>query len=343
MGKVGIIGLGLIGGSMGLALKRAKLQGTEIIGFDRDRDVEGRAAKYGAIDRTARSMEELARDCAIIVIATPIVSVERVLADIGPHVQRGAVVTDTASTKGTVLAWARRILPEGVHFVGGHPMAGKEKSGPQAAEATLFDDRPYVVIPSVSAVPGAVNAVVGLAEAIGAKPVFLDADEHDAYAAAISHVPLVASVALFGLARGSTAWPELASMAGPAFRDLTRLASGDPEMSHDICLTNRQNISHWIDRYIGELRRLQEMIDGDDDEALFRALAETQIERENFLYSPPTRESAQLPDDLPSPNQSFLNLMAGSMWADRAKELTTSLEERSRERDREERLRRRRD
>lgn len=343
MGKVGIIGLGLIGGSMGLALKQAGLADTEIIGFDRDRETEVRARKYGAIDRAARSAADLASECAIVVIATPIISVEKVLKEIAPHVQRGAVVTDTASTKGSVLAWAREILPRGVHFVGGHPMAGKEQSGPQAAEPGLFQDRPYVIVPAVDAAPGAVNAIIGLAEAIGARPLFLDADEHDAYAAAISHVPLVASIALFALARGSSAWPELAGMAGPGFRDLTRLASGEPEIAHDICLTNRRNISHWIDRYVGELRRLQELIDGEDAEVLFRALAETQIERENFVHNPPKREETGPPADLPSPSQSFMNLLAGSMWADRAREITGSLEERAREREREDRLRRRPD
>ena len=341
MGTVGIVGLGLIGGSMGLALKRAKLKDAEVIGFDRDAEVEVRAHKYGAVDRIARSLEELAAESAIIVIATPIISVEKVFRAIAPHLQRGAVVTDTASTKGAVVRWAREILPPGVHFVGGHPMAGKEKSGPQAAEATLFDGRPYVVVPSVDATPGAVNAVVGLAETVGAKPCFLDADEHDAYAAAISHVPLVASIALFALARGSTAWPELAGMAGPAFKDLTRLASGEPEMSHDICLTNKDNISHWIDRYVAEIRRLQDLIQSGDAESLFKALAETQIERENFLFSPPEREQPGFAADLPTPNQSFLNLMAGSLWADRAREITTSLEGRQKERERQERLRRR--
>jgi prephenate dehydrogenase len=150
-------------------------------------------------------------------------------------------------------------------------------------------------------VPGAVNAIVRLAEAVGARPVFQDADEHDAYAAAISHVPLVSSVALFAVARGSTAWPELAAMAGPGFKDLTRLASGEPEMAHDIFLTNRKNVSHWIDRFVAELRRLQELINEGEDEVLFRALAETQIERDNFLFKPPERDAPGLPSDLPTP------------------------------------------
>ncbi|HEY7269037.1 MAG TPA: prephenate dehydrogenase/arogenate dehydrogenase family protein [Dehalococcoidia bacterium] len=341
MGTVGIIGLGLIGGSMGLALKRAKLQNTEVIGYDRDSSVEQRALKGGAVDRLARSPEELASQSSIVVIATPILNAQKVLQQIASSLQRGAVVTDTCSTKSSVLKWANIDLPPSVHFVGGHPMAGKEQSGPQAAEATLFQDRPYVIIPSVSAHEGAVNVVVGLAEAIGAKPVFLDADEHDAYAAAISHVPLVASVALFSLARGSTAWPELANMAGPGFKDLTRLASGQPEMAHDIFLTNKQNISHWIDRYIGELRKLQDMIDGDDAEALFRSLAETQIERDTFIEKPPSREEPGLPSDLPSPTESFVSLMAGSLWTNRAKEMTDGMEDRLKQREREDRLRRR--
>jgi len=158
---------------------------------------------------------------------------------------------------------------------------------------------------------------------------------------AISHLPLVASIGLFNLARGSTAWPELANMAGPAFYDLTRLASGNPEMAHDVFLTNKQNVVHWINRYITELLRIEELIEGDDPEALFRTLAETQIERDTFLNSPPKREDPGLPSDLPSPTQSFVNLLAGGMWADRAKEMNAALEEQARQRQREDRLRRR--
>ncbi len=184
---------------------------------------------------------------------------------------------------------------------------------------------------------------MGLAQAVGAKPVFLDAEEHDAYAAAISHVPLVSSIALFALARTSTAWPELAGMAGPGFRDLTRLASGQPEMAHDIFLTNQQNISHWLDRYIEELRKLQTMIDAGDAEPLFRALVETQMERDNFLENPPKREQPGLPSDMPSPTESFVGMMAGSLWTNRAKEMTESMEERQRQRERDDKLKRRYD
>lgn len=341
MGKVAIIGLGLIGGSMGLAIKRARGQEADVIGHDRDSAVAARALKAHAIDSVARTAEEAVADASLVVVATPTIAVKEVFATIAPRLKRGAVVTDTASTKASVMKWATEDLPRGVYFVGGHPMAGKEKSGPQAAEETLFDGRPYCIVPSVDAVPGAVNSVIGLAETLGARPFFLDADEHDAYAAAISHVPLVASLGLFNLARGSAAWPELANMAGPSFYDLTRLASGNPEMAHDVFLTNKQNIVHWINRYITELLRIEELIEGDDPEALFRTLAETQIERETFLTSPPKREDPGLPSDLPSPSQSFVSLLAGGMWTERAKEMNDALEERARQRQREDRLRRR--
>jgi prephenate dehydrogenase len=341
VGKLAIIGLGLIGGSMGLAIKRAKPVDTEVVGFDRDVDVGMRALKANAITHLAPTLEEAVREATLIVIATPILNVRRVFEEIAPVIGRGTVVTDTASTKGQVLRWASQILPRDVHFVGGHPMAGKEQSGMEAAEETLFDGRPYVIVPSVDAAPGAVNAVIGLAQALGATPFFQDADEHDAYAAAVSHVPLVASVGIFNLARSSTAWPELATIAGPAFRDLTRLASGEPTMAHDIFVTNKTNVVHWLSRYIVELQRLSELIETADEEALFRSIAETQLERETFILSPPERPTGAPPaPDVQAPLQSLMGTLAGSLWQTRVKEMTDVLDERQAARTREERLKR---
>ncbi len=340
MGKLAIIGLGLIGGSIGLALKRAEPVDTEVIGYDRDPQVGARALKAGAVHKLAPTLETAVADATLVIVATPVISIQNVFETIAPRLQRGAVVTDTASTKTDVMRWARDIFPAGVHFVGGHPMAGKEKSGPLAAEESLFDERPYAIIPAPDCWPGAVNAVVGLVEALGARPFFLDAAEHDAYAAAVSHVPLVSSIALFNLARSSVAWPELAGMAGPAFHDLTRLASGAPEMSHDICLSNRDNILHWLDRYVGELYRLRDLIAGSDAETLFRTLAETQLERETFLASPPKRVEQGADVELPSPGDAFMTMIAGG-WLKRQREVIDAIEEQTHAREREERLRRR--
>jgi prephenate dehydrogenase len=341
MGKLAIIGLGLIGGSIGLGLKRANPVNTEVVGYDRDRDVMAAAHKAGAVKSIALSIAEAVDGATMVIVAAPVISIKDIFKEMAPHLRAGCIVTDTASTKTDVLRWAREELPQNIHFVGGHPMAGKEKSGPVAAEEDLFDGRPYAIVPSADTHAGAVNAVVGLAQALQAEPFFLDAEEHDAYAAAVSHVPLVASIALFNLARASNAWPELAGMAGPAFRDFTRLASGNPEMAHDIALTNRENIVHWLDRYMGELHRLRELIDDASlEEPLFRVLAEAQMERDIFLEAPPRRGEIGDADDLPSPREAFMTMMTGGMIQNRANEVTKALEDQRRAREKEARLHR---
>jgi prephenate dehydrogenase len=343
MGRLAIIGLGLIGGSIGLAIKRAEPKNTTLVGYDSNPEVMGRALRAGVIDETGRTLEHAVRDATMVIVATPIVAMRRIFRDISPYLQNHAIVTDTASTKSDVMRWAQESLPRHAYFVGGHPMAGREKAGLQYAEAELFDDRPYCIVPSIDAPPGAVNAVVGLAQALRAKPVPFDADEHDAYVAAVSHVPLVSSIALFNLARRSNAWPELANISGPAFRDLTRLASGEPELGHDIILTNRENVLHWIDRYMSELQRLRNLIESDsEEEALFRTLAEAQIEREQFLEKLPEREETKWAVELPSAGDAFLTMMTGAMWQERAKQAQEAIVERTKERAREESIRRRR-
>src|SRR3972149_9825497 len=203
MPRLAIIGLGLIGGSLGLALKRAKLRDLEIAGFDLEWGVGGNARRKGVIDVESRSLAGVAEGAAVVVVATPISQIKGVFEEIAPSLGEGAVVTDTASTKLNVLRWAEELLPEHVSFVGGHPIAGKEMSGLEAADASLFEDRPWAVTPSVSASQSAISAVENMITLVGARPVLIDAAEHDSYLAAISHVPLVAAAALFSLAKDS--------------------------------------------------------------------------------------------------------------------------------------------
>jgi prephenate dehydrogenase len=343
MGKVTIIGLGLIGGSMGLALKRAQPENTEICGYDQNNEVLVRAHKARVVDTIAPSVAVAVREANVVIVCTPIVTVRKVFREIAPHLQRGTVVTDTASTKTDVLRWADEELPKTVSFVGGHPMAGKEKQGLQHAEAELFDGKPYVVVPAVDAAQGAVNQIVALAQVVGAEPHFLDAEEHDSYAAAISHLPLLTSVALFNLAKGSNAWPELAGMSGPAFKDLTRLASGEPEMSHDIFLTNRENVLHWLNRYIGELQRIADQIDDrENTDTLFKNLTDTQIARDKFLEELPRHPDAIPQVEYPDSTDTFMTMLTGTLIQNRAKELTSYLEQEGRKSDETDRLRRRR-
>jgi len=343
-GRIAIIGLGLIGGSLGLAIKGARLENIEVVGYDHEWGVSPKAQRLGAIDRVARDVRSAASDAALVVIATPTLAIRQVMEEVAPVLREGCVVTDTGSTKAEVLQWAGEILPEHVDFVGGHPLAGKEQSGIQAADARLFADAGYCVVPHVNASERAINAVLGLVAIMGARPIFIDAEEHDSYVAAVSHLPLVLSVALFSLAHESQAWSDMAELAASGFRDLTRLASGDPNMSHDICITNREHILHWMDRMIGELSRYREIIqDKDRDEELFKAFARTQLDRDAFLTMPPERRPPPVPGegDVLSSGERMASFLVGERWIRRAKQVGGILDggDKDRERGREGRRR----
>lgn len=312
--KITIIGLGLIGGSLGLALKAAGLQGIEIVGHDRERGVEKQAEKIGAIDRGEHSIPRAVEGAAIVIVATPIDTVHEVFRQIAPDLAEGAVVTDTASTKAQVMGWAADALPVHVSFVGGHPMAGKENQGIEHAEATLFQGKAYCLCPALNATPEAIRQITGLAGLVGAEPLYMDAEEHDQYAAAISHLPLMLSASLFTLMRSSPSWDDLGVMASSGFREMTRLASGDPAMSHGIWRTNREAIIHWLERMIGELSRYRDMLQDAQDEALLQTFIQAQLQREQFLSEPPRRKQvAQADVDL---NKGMLDLLVGGMMAD---------------------------
>jgi len=340
-GRIAIIGLGLIGGSLGLAIKAVRPEALEVVGYDREWGVSSKAQRLDAIDRATRDAAAAARDAALVIIATPVLAIRQVMEEIAPVLREGCVVTDTGSTKAEVLRWSGDLLPEHVDFVGGHPMAGKEQSGIQAADAHLFAGAAYCVVPHVNASERAINTVVTLAGIVGARPVFIDAEEHDSYVAAVSHLPLVLSAALFSLARNSQAWPDMAELASSGFRDLTRLASGDPNMSHDICLTNREHIVHWLDRMTDELSRYRELI-RDKDEELFKAFARTQLDRDTFLTSPPERRRPPVQDaDILTSGERMASFLVGEQWVRRLRDMGRSLEDREKGREREGRRRRR--
>jgi prephenate dehydrogenase len=329
--RIAIIGTGLIGGSIGLALKGAKLTGLEIVGFDIDRATAGEAKRRGAVDRNAPSLAEAVRGAKMVVIATPPLSVGNVMQEISEHLVEGAVVTDTASTKVEVRRYAQEFLPEHVSFIGGHPMAGKEEQGVKNADAALFQGAAYCVIPSPQATEGAVKSVLGLVSVLGAEPLFIDAEEHDQYAAAISHMPLVVSTALFSLVRNSPAWGDIAPLAAGGFRDTTRLASGDPRMSHDICATNAEGVIHWLDRFIDELRRYREMIQT-DRKALLKTYTEAQLQRDAFIAGERPRRTADY--EMPSTKDAIGSMLLGNLVSSKMEKMEKEMNQSGRKKPR---------
>ncbi len=257
--RVAIIGLGLIGGSMGLALREARAA-KEVIGYDLGKGVCDCARKMGAIDQCSSTPADAVCGAELVILATPVRAIHALFRDIAPLLSPETVVTDVASTKMEVINWAEELLPSSVTFVGGHPMAGKEMCGVEAAEASLFHDRIYCLTPTPRTSSAAVRKVCALVDVLGAHVRFLEATEHDRLVAAISHLPFLASVALMNTVAEDSAWQEASLLAASGFRDASRLAAGSPEMYRDICLTNGTAIAQQLDEYIANLRMLRERI-----------------------------------------------------------------------------------
>ena len=176
------------------------------------------------------------------------------LADLAPHLAPGAIVTDAASTKADVERWALELLPSHVHWVGGHPMAGKETAGLEHAVSALFQGRTWCIVPPSNADSEAVRRVTQLAIDTGARPLELDAQSHDRAVAAVSHLPFTAAAALAASVITREDFGAHAAIAGTGLRDMTRLASGDPVMHRDICLTNRDNLVRELEQYVEQLQ-----------------------------------------------------------------------------------------
>ena len=317
--KIAIIGTGLIGSSIGLNLMSRKDRSYEVVGTDRDRSHARAAKKLGAVDREVGSLEEAVSDAGLVILAVPVQASRDLMERMVPYLKPGAVVTDTCSTKSEIMRWSKELLPDSVNFVGSHPMAGKEKSGPAAATIDLFQGATWAVMPSPHADEGAVNIVLGLIEAMGARALHIDAEEHDQYAAAVSHVPILLSVALFRLVRDSAGWEDASLLSGPAFKDLTRLASGDPVMSTDIMGTNREAVLHWLRRYRESLESIEKMVE-EGGEELVKLFASTHLDREAFITNPRyEREQGGVP--LPSSADAMGQMLMGRYF-DRLKELT---------------------
>lgn len=269
-GRIAFLGLGLIGGSIAMALRaHARTVGPasrplQLRAWSPDGHGPSAALASGLIDAAAREAAAALDGAELVILAGPPLAIVAQLDELaGPWCEAlgDALVTDVASTKGAICAAA---AAHSLRFVGGHPMAGREVTGVEAASAALFADRPWAIVPTDGARPGDVDAIQALARATGARPVQLDAATHDAAAAAISHVPLLASVALVEAITADPAWREggAPQLAASGWRDMTRLAAGSPDMGAGILASNAAEVAPRlralraaIDAWIVELER----------------------------------------------------------------------------------------
>ncbi|GAB4430234.1 MAG: prephenate dehydrogenase/arogenate dehydrogenase family protein [Anaerolineae bacterium] len=280
-----IIGAGVIGTSLGLALKQQD-DPPILLAHDKDLGVASAAAKLGAFDKAEWNLINACEKADLVILAIPLSGVEATLKAIGPELKPNAVVTDTCPSKQPVLAWAAEHLPDSVHFVGGNPLVRPPGSGAANARADLFRERLYCLTPAPGAHEEAVELLVGLASLVGAEPFFLDPAEHDGLATAVEHLPRLLSVALMRTLATPGSWREIRKMAGGTFEQISAGAEGDPDGIKDNFVENREMLLHWLDSTMAELGHLRGLLSGgnsDSGEALAQAIDEAVVNRRDWL------------------------------------------------------------
>lgn len=278
--KIAIVGVGLIGGSLGMACKKNGFQG-EIIGYGRSEEKLRLAVDLGAIDSYQTDMSSGWEDVDLIILATPVGLISSFLKTIAPYLKKGAIVSDVGSTKENIIKAAEKILSSDKYFVGAHPIAGTEKSGVTAAFPELYKGAKCIITPTPQTNPQSLEVVKTLWQTVGSDVILMDAPAHDFTLAAVSHLPHIVAYSLVNtILDMENEQRPLISLSGGGFRDYTRIAASDPVMWRDICLANRDNLCKLIEVYQKQLEKIKILIKNEDFDNL---LQEFQRAREGKL------------------------------------------------------------
>ncbi len=283
--RITIVGLGLIGGSMGMALREAEVASV-IVGHDKELTVGKQAKKMGAVDQADWNLISACENSDLVILATPVGAIKPTLEAIAPYLKPYCVVIDTASLKAQVLDWADEVLPEQVFFVGTNPVLNvvvEGQGGLDAARSDLFQRGLFCLVPSVRADPAAVKLAADLVTILGARPLFLDAAEHDGLLAAVSHLPPLLGLALLEMTVGQPTWRELRKVAGSSFESSTQLPFTDAADYSEMCVSNRENILRWLDAFSASLASIRRMLAEEQSEELKQRFEEALKERGQWL------------------------------------------------------------
>lgn len=291
--KVAIVGVGLIGGSLGMALRRKRLAG-EVTGVFRRKISKVKAIKAGAVNRGTLNLEEGLKDADLVILATPICEIIREAKDLVNIVKEGCILTDVGSTKVEIVEAFERLLPKdiypvrntryqakknkisnGVYFIGGHPLAGSERKGVTAAKADLFEDSICILTKTKDTHNPALNIVKALWKNIGARVQILSPKEHDRIVSDISHLPHIVAISLI-----NTVDSKALNFASSGFKDTTRIASSDPTMWRDICITNNGEIINSIRKFEKALKRLKKSIANKKAQEFFKEFEKAKLKRD---------------------------------------------------------------
>lgn len=280
--NVSIIGLGLIGGSLGLALKRNR--DVHVTGFDNSYGAMQEAYRRSIIDTIAVSVDKASENADIIIFATPVNTTVRMLKDVPTWpLKKDVIITDTGSTKGPIMNAVEPLIEQGITFIGGHPMTGSHKSGVSAAREHLFENAYYILTPAVSGQGRQVKQLRELLAPTKGKVVVIDAAAHDRMTAIVSHFPhLVASSLVGRLSDQLEEQPFVRDLAAGGFRDITRIASADPIMWRDITTQNREELLHQLDGWVEEMSNIRRMLMQNDPNEIQNYFAEAKQFRDDL-------------------------------------------------------------
>ena len=299
LNKIVIFGVGLIGGSFALALKHAGAVGT-VVGMGRSAASLQRAMELGIIDQIGGSVADALAGADLVLVAAPVAQTEAILASLLPHLQAGTVLTDAGSTKGDVVAAARRALGDRIgQFVPGHPIAGRESNGPDAAIVDLYQGKKTVLTPLPENDAADIERVAHAWRLCGAILHQLTPQEHDRVFAAVSHLPHLLAYALVDDIANKPHAGLLFQYAASGFRDFTRIAGSSPEMWRDISLANQAALLDELDAYLAQLSALRSKLAAGDGAALQRVFANAQHARQQWIGAIETAETPQAPGGSP--------------------------------------------
>jgi prephenate dehydrogenase len=282
--KLAIIGVGLMGGSLAQALRAQDLVG-EVVGMTRRRASGEQALEMGVVDRVAFHIEEAVDNATLVLVATPVCTIVPTVQAMAPYLTKGTVVTDVGSVKKAVVQPCMNAMPEGCHFVGGHPIAGREHVGVAASFPSLFQGSRTILTPTPQTAPQALELVRLVWEAAGSHVECMEADYHDRVLAATSHLPHLMAYNIVNTLSDleEDIRSEVFRYAAGGFRDFTRIASSDPTMWRDICLENREAILEMLNRFKNDLIKLETKVRDSDADALYDIFARSKRTRDRIL------------------------------------------------------------
>ena len=281
--KLAVVGVGLIGGSLALALKEAGAVG-HVVGIGRGLPNLETALRLGVVDSYTLDLAEGVADADVIFLATPVQALGTVAEQAMPHLKAGAIITDGGSVKQAVIDAIEPYLRDDVHFVPGHPIAGTENSGAEAAFATLYRDRRCILTPTGKTASEALDRILSMWQLVGSQVVIMDVEKHDRVLAAISHLPHMVAYALVNAVGSYDRYNEnILEYSAGGFRDFTRIASSDPTMWRDIAMTNREALIEMMEQFETFFAELKEDVAIGSGERLFEFFRRSKESRDEIL------------------------------------------------------------